>query len=113
MKKKVKWILWALAGLIAVGYGLYTTFMPITVPVIKVKTSDVSQTFKEEGIVVAATENLIFSAFGGEIIYLGVEEGQQVKKGDILVRFSTDEWENQINQLVAQKTVYGAKSRNA
>ncbi|HJV46427.1 MAG TPA: efflux RND transporter periplasmic adaptor subunit [Bacillota bacterium] len=114
MKKRVKWaagILWVM-GLM--GYMIYGALKPLDAELLKVQKQTVSQSFKEEGIVTAATERPIYSLISGEILSLKLKEGQTVKKGDQLASIESKDLEYQLQQLQAQEmSLSGQEKKSA
>lgn len=102
MKKKFKWAIAIFLTVCIIVYSIYSANKPLDVELLEVQPQTVSQTFKEEGIVASATERPIYSVFNGEIKALRVKEGQQVKKGDILIELDSKALEYQKQQLKGQ-----------
>ncbi|MDK2927265.1 MAG: HlyD family secretion protein [Bacillota bacterium] len=102
MKKSVKWGALVVLGVLAAVSVASAAVQPLTAELIEVKPQTVAQVFKEEGIVEAAGDRLVYSPVGGEITRLAVQEGQKVAQGDLLVELSTKELEYQLAQLQAQ-----------
>lgn len=99
MKKKGKIILGIVMVFIILGVFLIEKNKGIKVNVLEVKPRTISQTFNEEGEVISQVQCPISSVSGGRIIDLPVSEGQQVKKGEILVIMDSKELEFQLAQL--------------
>ncbi len=70
----------------------------ISVQVSKVIRKTITQTVSAIGQIEPETEVKISSETSGEIIFLGVEEGDTVKKGELLVRIKPDLIESQLDQ---------------
>lgn len=71
------------------------------VEVAKVERLTLVETVSATGKIQPETEVKIASEVSGEIIALQVKEGQQVKKGDLLVRINPDLYESGVNRTVA------------
>ncbi len=113
MKKQIKWMAGIIFALCMSGYFIYSSVKPLAVELLQVQPQTVSQTFKEEGIVTSATERPIYSLINGQINRLSVKEGQQVKKGDLLVEIESKDLEYQLQQLKAQKkSLLGQEKKN-
>jgi HlyD family secretion protein len=67
----------------------------------KVERRTIVETVAASGKIQAETEVVISSDVSGEIIYLGVEEGDQVKKGDILIKIDPDLVESALSRAEA------------
>lgn len=90
-----------LLGVVAV-LGYLTVFKKsddrVTVKVSKVIKKTITQTVSAIGEIEPETEVKISSETSGEIVYLGVEEGDTVKKGLLLVRIKPDLINSQLDQ---------------
>lgn len=104
MKKGIKWTLTSLTAIGIIAYFIYTSTKPLETELLKVKPQTVSQSFKEEGIVVPAVERSIYSEMNGKITALYVKEGQKLKKGEVIAQIDTTNLDNQLQQLQGQKT---------
>ncbi|CCG52363.1 Probable membrane fusion efflux protein [Flavobacterium indicum GPTSA100-9 = DSM 17447] len=67
----------------------------------KVETMTIVETVSATGKVQPEIEVKISSEVSGEVIALNVKEGQQVKKGDLLVKINPDIYESGVNRTVA------------
>lgn len=67
----------------------------------KVETMTIIETVSATGKVQPEIEVKISSEVSGEVIALNVKEGQQVKKGDLLVKINPDIYESGVNRTVA------------
>ncbi|ADL08596.1 efflux RND transporter periplasmic adaptor subunit [Thermosediminibacter oceani] len=95
-----------------VGTFFYENNRGIDAEVLKVQPVTVTRTFKEEGQVIPAVEYSVHSLQAGEIVKLNVEEGQQVKAGDILALLNSKELEFQLKQLQAElKSLRGEEAK--
>lgn len=102
MKKKWKIILTGIVAVMILAMILLESTKPLEVNLLKIQPRSIAKTFKEEGKVVAANESPIYTPSGGKIISLPFEEGQKVKKGDLLVAFDSQELSFQLTQAKAQ-----------
>lgn len=97
-----------LAGIVAGGAWLYRT--GALSPSVEVKQVSVtwvypSQTvtlFNASGYVVAQTKAAVASKGTGRLVYLGVREGESVKKGHVLARLDNDDLKAERAQIKAQ-----------
>ncbi len=82
----------------------------------KVERRTIVETVAASGKIQAETEVVISSDVSGEIIYLGVEEGDRVKKGDILIKIDPDLVESALSRAeaslnTAKANLSGSKAR--
>jgi len=102
MKKKI-WIGIGVATLIIlmVGVSVYRTAFakPLAVEVMEVKQEKISSSLMVPGTLELQVEQLVFpSPELGQVEEILVEVGQQVKKGDVLVRFDDSQLSFEIEQ---------------
>lgn len=71
------------------------------VEIAKVEAMTIVETVSATGKVQPEIEVKISSEVSGEVIALNVKEGQQVKKGDLLVKINPDIYESGVNRTVA------------
>lgn len=76
--------------------------MPLSVNLITLQPNDFSKGFTEEGEVMAAKEWPIFNPVEGKLESLKVENGDSVKKGQVLFEMSTSDLNYQLEGLKAQ-----------
>lgn len=105
-KKKRKGIWITLAIIVLAGAGAYFSMSGkkndlISVTTSKVFKKDITQTVSAIGKIQPETEVKISSQVSGEIIFLGVKEGDTVRKGQALVRIKPDLIEPQLKQMRA------------
>jgi RND family efflux transporter MFP subunit len=106
-KKKKKIIYGAAAAVVAVIVFLF--FSGGLSPAVKVQIASVSQTYPSQtftllnasGYVVAQHKAALASKVTGRIIALNVEEGSQVKKGDIIARLESEDVKSARDQAAA------------
>lgn len=104
-KKSRRWIF--ISIIIIVGIIVAISWMrnqgpkPIKVSISKASNQDITQTVSAIGTIKPETEIKITSETSGEIIYLGGEEGDTVKQGQLLVRINPDIIETQLQQSKA------------
>ncbi|MEW6624768.1 MAG: efflux RND transporter periplasmic adaptor subunit [Bacillota bacterium] len=111
MKKKWKFILGALVVIIVIGFMVFERTKALEATVLEVQPGTIATTFKEEGRVVPEVEQPIYTIYGGEIVEVAVQEGQEVKAGDLLAVINSKELEFQLQQLYAQlKSVQGERT---
>lgn len=102
MKKKWKLILGIVLALIIIGAIIFQATRPLEAELLTVPKEDIAKTLKEEGLVQAEKETLIYSVYGGKITSISVKEGDKVKAGDLLVSIDSQELNFQIQQLQAE-----------
>ena len=94
MSKKFKWILFSVIGLLAVWLVLRVTKNKdadtINVTADAVKRRTIIETVSASGKISPAIEVKVGSPIGGEIVQLNVQEGDTVKKGQVLARIQGD-----------------------
>lgn len=71
----------------------------------------ITQTVTAPGVIEPETQVVVSSEVSGEIVYLGVEEGARVQKGQVLVRINPESMLAQLEQ--ANATILSSKSRVA
>ncbi|MCF6093059.1 HlyD family efflux transporter periplasmic adaptor subunit [Microaerobacter geothermalis] len=102
MKKKLKRIIWGFVLVVITAIVIFKLLQPLKAEMIEVEPRTISQSFTEEGVVVPILERELYSLLGGKVIDLAVEEGQDVKKGDLLLQLDTEEIRFQLAQLRGQ-----------
>ncbi len=103
-KKRQLWIGLSVIILLILSFIFYVSAhreegTPVTVEPVQRRT--IIQTVTVTGTIKPETEVKISSETSGEIIFLGVEEGDTVRKGQLLVRIKPDIVETQVEQLRA------------
>lgn len=86
---------------VIIAFVLNSDDPAIKVTTKKVERSTITQTVSAIGNIVPETEVKISSETSGEIIYLGVNEGDTVRAGEMLVRIKPDIVETQLEQYQA------------
>jgi HlyD family secretion protein len=81
------------------------------VEVEKVARREIIQTVTATGVVEPETQVVVSPEVSGEIVYLGVEEGDRVQKGQVIVRIDPEQSLAQLDQ--AKATISGARARAA
>lgn len=104
MQKKWKIIFGGALALIVLAAVALQAFQGLEAELLEVRPRDIANTFKEEGKVIPKVNLPIHALYGGKIIELHVEEGQQVKEGDTLAMLSQEELAFQLRQLEGQLT---------
>lgn len=102
MKKKWKFILGAVLLIFIILMVVIQTTKPLEADLLTIKKEDLAKTFKEEGIVKAEKETLIYSLYGGKVTGIPVKEGDTVKAGTLLASFDSQELHYQIQNLQGQ-----------
>ncbi|MGG1636428.1 efflux RND transporter periplasmic adaptor subunit [Paenibacillus sp. FSL K6-3182] len=109
MKRKIKW---GIIGIIIIGisFGLYkignpprqTEFVSDSQPItFQVTNETIANTVEVKGKSLYEQETLIYAPYGSEVKQWAVEDGQQVKKGDILFNLDQTAVQNDILQMEA------------
>jgi len=87
--------------------------MPLPVNVLTLQPQDFSKGFTEEGEVMAAQEWPIFNLVEGKLQSLKVQNGDTVKKGQVLLEMSTSDLRYQLEGLKAQlQSLEGQRLQN-
>jgi HlyD family secretion protein len=107
MSKKLVWIIVSLVVIILVlvilkKSGVIGKEDGIKVSVEKVSKHSITETVTASGKIYPEVEVKMSSDISGEIVELNVEEGDSVKKGQLLARIYADIYSNQRNQAAAQ-----------
>lgn len=103
-KRKGLWITIGILIIVIVGAGIFLSGSKndaINVTTGKVAKRTITQTVSAIGKIQPETEVKISSQASGEIIFLGVKEGDTVKKGQLLVRIKPDIIEPRLKQMIA------------
>lgn len=106
-KRSNKKALWIILGsvfvllIVAVGLIVAGGNKAIKVTTAKVERRTITQSVSAIGKIEAETEVKISSQTSGEVIFLGVKEGDTVKSRDLLVRINPDIVESQVEQYEA------------
>lgn len=104
-KSKLMWIILALVIILGVSFAYLKVFMKqddsILVTTSKVSRKTIIQKVSAVGSIKPETEVKISSETSGELIYLGVKEGDTVSVGQILARVKPDIIETQLKQQEA------------
>ncbi len=105
-KKRNRWILIGIIVLLAGGGAAAAIFgkreKSVEVTTEKVQRRTIVQTVSATGKIQPETLVKISSEASGEIVFLGAEEGDTVKKGQLLVRIQPDLVNTQLQQAQAQ-----------
>jgi len=102
MKKKWKIILGGAAVLVILGVFLTRVNTALEADVLRVEPRSVAKTFEEKGEVAAQVHYPAAPLVSGKIINLPVQEGDRVKKGDILAEIDAQELQYQLAQAEAE-----------
>ncbi|MEO5500102.1 MAG: efflux RND transporter periplasmic adaptor subunit, partial [Ginsengibacter sp.] len=118
MNKKLKWVIFGLVGLIVLLIILKKTGVigkedGIKVTAEKVATRTIIETVNASGKVYPEVEVKLSPDISGEIVELNVEEGDSVKKGQVLARIYGDIYATQRDQAAAIVSQQQAQVANA
>ncbi|UVI30480.1 efflux RND transporter periplasmic adaptor subunit [Paenibacillus spongiae] len=106
MKKKIKWLVIGLV-LIGVSYALYSISRPAkpmdpmeaSPPItFEVTTETLVNTIEVKGKSLYEQETMVYAPFSSKVTGWSVEDGQQVKKGDVLFKLDQKALQNEIAQ---------------
>src|ERR1700749_4361315 len=106
MSKTVKWILWCSVALIAVlivlkVFGAFGKDEGIKVTAEKVQRRTITEVVTASGKVYPEVEVKVSSDNSGEVTELNVQEGDTVKKGQVLARIYADVYSIQRDQAAS------------
>ncbi len=116
-KRRRRKLLIAAVLLLAIGGGLAWKLLHkpaevVAVQVEKVGRRDLTETVVANGRIQPVTQVMISPEVAGEIIALPVKEGQEVKKGDVLVQIKPDNYQASKNSAEASfKAALGNRSQ--
>ncbi|MBW7452965.1 efflux RND transporter periplasmic adaptor subunit [Paenibacillus sepulcri] len=110
MKKKIKWLIIGII-LIGISYALYTISKPAPrieemadkqAITFKVSTETLVNTVEVKGKSMYEQETFVYAPFGSRVTEWKVEDGQQVKQGDVLFQLDQTQLQNEIEQQEAE-----------
>ena len=113
MKKVIKWTLYILILLGALGYGYWEMTKPLPVSLLELKPTDIAISFRETGTVAASGFRDIYAETALTILDVRVKEEDVVQPGDMLVLLDTEPLEQQLVSLEAQITGVDASRDSA
>ncbi len=118
MNKKLIWIIVSLVVIILVVIilkknGIIGKEEGIKVSVEKADKHNITETVTASGKIYPETEVKLSSDISGQIVDLNVEEGDSVKKGQVLAKIFADIYTNQLNQAAALVNQQDAMVDNA
>ena len=102
MQKKWKIILGSVAILIIAVVAISQATQGITADVIEVNRGDMAVTFSEDGTVTSPEERTIHPLTTARITEITVEEGDRVRKGDLLLALEDEEMKYQLEEIRAR-----------
>lgn len=108
-KKRIIGILIIVAIIVSAGYMLSNKNTTIEVEVSEVTEGNVENFAEELGIVKVKQKETIHANLQGKVVEVLVEEGDIVKKGDILVKLDSEDQARDIAILEAQKAALNAQ----
>src|SRR5690348_9039852 len=95
-KKRSRIVIFSLLGIVLIGGGSYWAYrrrvVPVNVQTEKVGRRNITEIVVANGRIQPVLQVKISPEVSGEIIELPVKEGQQVKKGDLLLRIKPDNY---------------------
>ena len=120
MNKYIKWSIWIIVLVIIVlaGYFSWQTYLNASVEVkltqvVLRSPSESNAVLSASGYVVAQRKASVASKGTGRLVYLGVVEGDKVKKGEIIARLEDDDVKAQLDQAKANLKVAEAGLQDA
>jgi len=109
LKKKIKWVAFIVAAVLATAAGIAAALRPVTVEATVVHPATVTLTFTEQGSYGYNHFYSVYPLVAGEVLEVRVEEGDPVAAGDVIAVVSASDYEYQITQL--QSAVEGYKGQ--
>lgn len=100
MTKKKKLIIWGGVAIIAVTIISFV-LSGIAVETTEIRPQTAELSFTETGVVKSQSSIDVFGLVPGEIVSIRVQEGYEVRRGDILLVVDSTELQNQIRQIQA------------
>ncbi|MDR1066670.1 MAG: HlyD family efflux transporter periplasmic adaptor subunit [Clostridiales bacterium] len=99
MKKTGKIIMGILFAAISIFSFFYYINLPIACEIALVKRDAAHMFFIEDGVVTSENEVNVFSTIPGKIINIYFDEGDAVKKGDVLLEIDSENIQNEIDGI--------------
>lgn len=118
MSKKLKWLIWILVIVVVLlivlaKTGAFGKDEGLKVSAEKVQPRSITEIVTASGQVYPVVEVKVSSDISGEIVELPVQEGDTVKRGQVLAKIYADIYANQRNQAAAQVLQSRAQEQNA
>jgi len=116
-KSKTKIIIFSIVAAVGIGVAVYASLKksdpPVTVETERVARRNLIEKVVANGKIEPVIQVKISPEVSGEIIELGVKEGQQVKKGDLLVKIKPDNYLAASNSAAASYNLAVANKSTA
>ena len=112
MKKKVKIIGAIIIGLAAAGMAAAYILTPLSLEAVALSRTTAKVTFTEQGSYQYERNLAVYPLIAGEVLGVLVEQGQPVKKGDVLAVVLATDYEYQIKSLESGIEGYQAQIAN-
>jgi len=122
-RQAVRWLTAAVVSLVILGAGslVYARFYrPVEVDVVRVRPADVTGSSEEAlvvlnatGYIIAAHKIQVASKVLGRVAWIGVEKGDKVQQGQVIVRLEDDEYRAQLQQARGQLAALEARLAEA
>jgi HlyD family secretion protein len=120
LNKYIKWLIWLIVLLIIVLAGffgwqtIFETSVEVKLTQVVLRSpSESDAVLSASGYVVAQRKASVASKGTGRLVYLGVVEGDKVKKGEIIARLEDDDVKAQLDQAKANLKVAEADLQDA
>ncbi len=111
MKKRVKYILFAVVALLIVIAVIYSYMQPLKIALYTVELKQAELRFTEQGHVVNSDVLDIFPLVSGEVLEISVAEGDMVKQGDVICTIDSSPLE--IEKMQIASTIQGYRAQMA
>lgn len=112
MKKIVKFTILGIIILAAVAGGIYSKTAPIIVPLTQITAKTAELSFTEQGLAVAEDVVQVYAMAQGRVVQVNAEEGQSVKKGDVLCMVDSEPLLLKVDQIQSVIQGYEAQIAN-
>ncbi|MBB6214009.1 HlyD family secretion protein [Anaerosolibacter carboniphilus] len=113
MKKKIKWIVLAVIGIIGIAYFAAGRNQTLEVETFRVETGKLEKFIEEVGTVKMEQQTTIYASETGKVVELMVSVGDMVKAGDVLAKLDEKEMAIQLAGLQAEKDAALAQYQDA
>lgn len=106
MKKSVRNIIIGIVIIVSIASMAYSKLKPLEVDAFKVEAKDLYDYVEENGKVVSENEILITPKITAQVIELGIQDGDPVQKGDLILKLDSESILKQMETIEAQMTAY-------
>ncbi|PKM93484.1 MAG: efflux transporter periplasmic adaptor subunit [Firmicutes bacterium HGW-Firmicutes-1] len=111
--KKIIGIICIITVLGIIGYFAQSKNSALEVEAYEVYEGSIEKYVEELGTVMVRQQETVYANLSGKVMEVFIEVGDEVKKGEVLVRLDSEDQERDIRILEAQKTAVRAEYRDA